>query len=90
MSPAGVLFVTFGALLLLGAPITVALGAAAMATLYAVDQNLVTMAHKTSSLLYSSSVFFKCTIFAVCPTAFRYLSIISAVAIFRLLVLIQG
>ena len=43
MSPAGVLFVTFGALLLLGAPITVALGAAAMATLYAVDQNLVTM-----------------------------------------------
>lgn len=43
MSPAGVLFATFGALLLLGAPITVALGAAAMAALYAVDQNLVTM-----------------------------------------------
>lgn len=43
MSAAGVLFATFVALMLIGAPITVALGAAAMAALYAVDQNLVTL-----------------------------------------------
>lgn len=43
MSAAGVLFATFVVLMLIGAPITVALGAAAMAALYAVDQNLVTL-----------------------------------------------
>ena len=42
MSPAGVLFATFAVLMLLGSPITVALGVAAMAALYTVDQNLVT------------------------------------------------
>ena len=34
MSPAGVLFATFAVLMLLGSPITVALGVAAMAALY--------------------------------------------------------
>ena len=43
MSPAGVLFATFAVLMLLGSPITVALGVAAMAALYTVDQNLVTL-----------------------------------------------
>ena len=43
MSPAGVLFATFAVLMLLGSPITVALGVAALAALYTVDQNLVTL-----------------------------------------------
>ncbi len=43
MSPAGVLFATFAVLMLLGSPITVALGVADMAALYTVDQNLVTL-----------------------------------------------
>ncbi|MEI3479500.1 MAG: hypothetical protein V8Q84_10845 [Bilophila sp.] len=34
---------SFGVLMLMGAPITVALGAAAMAALYSLDQNLVTL-----------------------------------------------
>lgn len=43
MSAAGVLFASFAVLMLMGAPITVALGAAAMAALYSLDQNLVTL-----------------------------------------------
>ena len=43
MSPAGALFATFAVLMLLGSPITVALGVAAMTALYTVDQNLVTL-----------------------------------------------
>ena len=43
MSAAGILFASFGVLMLMGAPITVALGAAAMAALYSLDQNLVTL-----------------------------------------------
>ncbi|MEG1610884.1 MAG: TRAP transporter large permease subunit, partial [Bilophila sp.] len=40
---AQILFCTFGGLMLLGAPIVVALGAASATALYAVDQNLVTL-----------------------------------------------
>ena len=50
MSPAGVLFATFAVLMLLGSPITVALGVAAMAALYTVDQNLVTLVHFGSAV----------------------------------------
>ena len=55
MSPAGVLFATFAVLMLLGSPITVALGVAPMAALYTLDQNLVTLAHGLSPSRKTSS-----------------------------------
>lgn len=43
MSAASILFISFGSLLLLGAPITVALGVAAMAAFWSVGQDLSTL-----------------------------------------------
>ena len=43
MSAASILFISFGALLLMGAPITVSLGVAAMAAFFTVGQDLSTL-----------------------------------------------